>query len=38
MLAEARRSGDKAKIEKAQAEFDKVQAAVAQRRAANPDV
>jgi phosphonate transport system substrate-binding protein len=37
-LAEARKGGDKAKIAKAQAEFDKVQAAAAQRRAANPDV
>ena len=37
-LADARRSGDKAKIAAAQAEFDKVQAAAAQRRAANPDV
>lgn len=37
-LADARRSGDKAKIAAAQAEFDKIQAAAAQRRAANPDV
>ena len=37
-VADARRSGDKAKIAAAQAEFDKVQAAAAQRRAANPDV
>jgi phosphonate transport system substrate-binding protein len=37
-LGEARKSGDKAKIAAAQAEFDKVQAAAAQRRAANPDV
>jgi phosphonate transport system substrate-binding protein len=37
-LADARRSGDKAKIAAAQAEFEKVQAAAAQRRAANPDV
>jgi phosphonate transport system substrate-binding protein len=37
-LADARKSGDKAKIAAAQAEFDKVQAAAAQRRAANPDV
>jgi phosphonate transport system substrate-binding protein len=37
-LAEARRSGDKARIAAAKAEFDKVQAAAAQRRAANPDV
>ena len=37
-LAEARRSGDKARIAEAQAAFDKVRAAAAQRRAANPDV
>ncbi|HKR86749.1 MAG TPA: phosphate/phosphite/phosphonate ABC transporter substrate-binding protein [Phenylobacterium sp.] len=37
-LADARKSGDKAKIAAAQAQFDKVQAAAAQRRAANPDV
>jgi phosphonate transport system substrate-binding protein len=37
-LADARRSGDKAKIAAAQAEFDKIRAAAAQRRAANPDV
>jgi phosphonate transport system substrate-binding protein len=37
-LADARRSGDKARIAAAQAEFDKVQAAAAQRRAANPDI
>ena len=37
-LAEARRSGDKARIAQAQAAFDKVRAAAAQRRAANPDV
>ena len=37
-LAEARKSGDKAKVATAQAEFDRVQAAAAQRRAANPDV
>jgi phosphonate transport system substrate-binding protein len=37
-LAEARKSGDKARIAKAQAEFERVQAAAAQRRAANPDV
>jgi phosphonate transport system substrate-binding protein len=37
-LAEARKSGDKARIAAAQAQFDKVQAAAAQRRAANPDV
>ena len=37
-LADARKSGDKAKIAAAQANFDKVQAAAAQRRAANPDI
>jgi phosphonate transport system substrate-binding protein len=37
-LADARKSGDKAKIAAAQAKFDKVQAAAAQRRAANPDI
>jgi phosphonate transport system substrate-binding protein len=37
-LADARRTGDKAKIAAAQANFDKVQAAAAQRRAANPDL
>jgi phosphonate transport system substrate-binding protein len=37
-LGEARKSGDKAKIAQAQAEFDRIQAAAAQRRAANPDV
>jgi phosphonate transport system substrate-binding protein len=37
-LAEAHKSGDKTRIAKAQAEFDRVQAAAAQRRAANPDV
>ena len=37
-LADARKSGDKAKIAAAQAQFDKVRAAAAQRRAANPDV
>jgi phosphonate transport system substrate-binding protein len=37
-LADARRSGDKARIAAAQASFDRVRAAAAQRRAANPDV
>ena len=37
-LAEARKSGDKAKIAAAEAQFDKVRASAAQRRAANPDV
>jgi phosphonate transport system substrate-binding protein len=37
-LADARRSGDKGKIATAQAKFAKVQAAAAQRRAANPDI
>lgn len=37
-LADARRSGDKAKIDAAQAEFDKIKAAAVQRRAVNPDV
>jgi phosphonate transport system substrate-binding protein len=37
-LAQARQSGDQAKIAKAKAEFERVQAAAAQRRAANPDV
>ncbi len=37
-LADARKSGDKARIAAAQAEFDKMQAAAAQRRAANPDI
>ena len=37
-LAAARRSGDAAKIAKAQADFDKIRAAAAQRRAVNPDV
>ncbi len=35
-LAVARRSGDQAKIAKAQAEFDKVSAEAAATRAANP--
>jgi len=37
-LADARKSGDKAKIAAAQAKFDKVQAVAAQRRAADPDI
>ena len=37
-LADARKGGDQAKIAAAQANFDKVQAAAAQRRAANPDI
>lgn len=37
-LADARKTGDKAKIAAAEAQFDKVRAAAAQRRAANPDV
>jgi phosphonate transport system substrate-binding protein len=37
-LGDARKSGDAAKIAKAQAEFDKIHAAAAQKRAANPDV
>jgi phosphonate transport system substrate-binding protein len=37
-LADARHTGDKAKIAAAQANFDKVRAAAAQRRAANPDI
>jgi phosphonate transport system substrate-binding protein len=37
-LAEARKSGDKGKIARAEAAFAKVQAAAAQRRAANPDI
>jgi len=37
-LAEARRSGDAARIAKAQADFDKIRAAVAQKRAVEPDV
>ncbi|RAK57490.1 phosphate/phosphite/phosphonate ABC transporter substrate-binding protein [Phenylobacterium deserti] len=37
-LAEARRSGDAARIKAAQEEFDKIHAAAAQRRAVNPDV
>lgn len=34
----ARKSGDKAKIAAAQADFDKLRAAVAQKRAAHPDI
>jgi len=37
-LAEAKRSGDKARIAAAEAEFQRVRAAIAQRRAANPDI
>ncbi len=37
-LAEARRSGDAARIAKAQADFDKIRAAAAQKRAVEPDV
>jgi len=37
-LADARRSGDQARIKAAQDEFDKIHAAAAQRRAVNPDV
>jgi phosphonate transport system substrate-binding protein len=37
-LGDARKSGDAAKVAKAQAEFDKIHAAAAQKRAANPDV
>ncbi|MDB5449200.1 MAG: phosphonate transporter, periplasmic phosphonate-binding protein [Phenylobacterium sp.] len=37
-LAAARRSGDKAKIEQAQAAFDKIRASAAQKRAVEPDV
>lgn len=37
-LADARRSGDAAKLAKAQAEFDKIRAAAAQKRAVEPDV
>jgi phosphonate transport system substrate-binding protein len=37
-LADARKSGDKAKVAAAQANFDSVRAAAAQRRAADPDV
>ncbi|WP_334160586.1 phosphate/phosphite/phosphonate ABC transporter substrate-binding protein [Phenylobacterium sp.] len=37
-LANARRSGDQVAVQKAQAEFDKVRAAAAQKRAVEPDV
>jgi len=37
-LADARRSGDAGRIAKAQAEFNKIQAAAAQKRAVEPDV
>jgi phosphonate transport system substrate-binding protein len=37
-LADARRSGDKARIAKAQAAYDRIHAAAAQKRAAQPDV
>jgi phosphonate transport system substrate-binding protein len=37
-LGEARKSGDKAKIDAAQAAFDKIHADAAQRRAAHPDI
>jgi len=37
-LSDARKSGDKAKIAAAQADFDKIRAANAQKRAAQPDV
>jgi phosphonate transport system substrate-binding protein len=37
-LGEAKKTGDKAKIEAAQASFDKIRAANAQNRAAQPDV
>jgi phosphonate transport system substrate-binding protein len=37
-LADARRSGDQTRIAKAQAEFEKIQAAAAQKRAKEPDV
>ena len=37
-LADARRSGDAAKITRAQADFDKIRAAAAQKRAVEPDV
>jgi phosphonate transport system substrate-binding protein len=37
-LSEARHSGDAARIAKAQAEFDKIRAAAAQKRAVEPDV
>lgn len=37
-LADARKSGDKAKVAAARAHFEKVRAAAAQRRAADPDI
>ena len=37
-LADAKKSGDAARISKAQAEFDKIRATSAQKRALNPDV
>jgi phosphonate transport system substrate-binding protein len=37
-LAEARRSGDQARIAKAQAAFDKIRATVAQKKAVEPDL
>ena len=37
-LSEARRSGDAARIAKAQADFDKIRAVAAQKRAVEPDV
>jgi phosphonate transport system substrate-binding protein len=37
-LSEARHSGDAARIAKAQADFDKIRAAAAQKRAVEPDV
>lgn len=37
-LADARKTGDKAKIAAAEAQFEKIRAAAAQRRAANPDI
>ena len=37
-LSDARRSGDAARIAKAQAEFDRIRAAAAQKRAVEPDV
>lgn len=37
-VAEARKSGDKAKVAAAEARFEKVRAAAAQRRAAEPDI
>jgi phosphonate transport system substrate-binding protein len=37
-LAEARKSGDKARIEKAQADFDKIHATAEQKRAKDPNI